>query len=301
MASPILDLVGRTPIVKLSRIVEEGMAEIYVKLEYLNPTGSHKDRIAIYMIRDAESKGLIKPGDVVVESSSGNTAISVAWAASLLGYGAKIFVEEGTSPMKLKLIRSLGADLIEIPVKPLNHPENYVTAAERYAEEHGYFYLNQYANEANIWAHYETTGPEIYEQLNGGIDAFVMGIGTGGTIAGVGRFLREKLGEKVKIVGVVPRNSPIVGGMESDRIEGLAIDIVPEIWKRNRELVDEVIEVSYQDALETMKRLIKHEGIIGGLSAGANVYAALRVAEKLRGGVVVTIIPDSVLRYPHLL
>jgi len=298
---PILDLVGKTPLIKLSRIVGEGIAEIYVKLEYLNPTGSHKDRIALYMIRDAEAKGLIKPGDVIVESSSGNTAISVAWAASLLGYKAKIFVEEGTSPVKLKLIRSLGADLIEMPTNLPNHPENYVVAAEKYSEEHGYFYLNQYSNEANVRAHYETTGPEIYEQLSGNIDAFVMGIGTGGTVAGVGRFLREKLGERVKIVGVVPRNSPIVGGVESDRIEGLAIDIVPEIWKRNRDLIDEVMEVSYRDALETMKKLIKYEGILGGLSAGANVYAALKVAEKLGEGVVVTIIPDMILRYSHLI
>ncbi|MCX8187697.1 MAG: PLP-dependent cysteine synthase family protein [Nitrososphaeria archaeon] len=301
MDSSILDLVGKTPLIKLREIMGDGVAELHVKLEYFNPTGSHKDRIAVYMIRDAESSGLIKPGDVIVEASSGNTAISVAWAASILGYEAVIFVEKGTSQTKLKLIRSFGAELIEVPPKPPGHPDNYAAAARRYAEEHGYFYLNQYGNEANVRAHYETTAPEIYEQLGGGIDAFVMGIGTGGTISGVGRFLREKLGKKVKLVGVVPRNSPIVDGVNSDRIEGLAVDIVPEIWVRNRDLVDGVLEVSYQDALETMKKLIRREGVIGGLSAGANVYAALRVAKELGSGVVVTIIPDTALRYPHLI
>lgn len=300
MRSSVLDLVGKTPMVRLRKIAGD-RAEIYVKLEYFNPTGSHKDRIAIYMIRDAEARGLIKPGDTVVEASSGNTAISVAWAASILGYRAVIFVEERTSPLKLKLIRSLGSELIEVPAKPPNHPDNYVAAAKRYAEEHGYLYLNQYANEANVRAHYETTAPEIYEQLGGSIDVFVMGIGTGGTISGVGKFLRERIGGRIKLIGVVPRNSPVVGGTQPDRIEGLAVDIVPDIWTRNKEMIDEVIEVNYQDALETMKKLIKVEGIIGGLSAGANVYATLKVAERLGKCVMATLIPDSALRYVHLM
>lgn len=298
MASDPMSLIGSTPIVKLRRILKEGSAEVYVKLEYLNPTGSHKDRIAYYMIRDAEKKGLIKPGDAVVEASSGNTAISVAWISSLLGYRAKIFVEEGVSEAKIRLIRSLGAEVIEAPLGE----SDYAETARRYAEDHGYLFLNQYENEANVRAHYETTGPEIYEQLNGKLDVFVMGVGTGGTIAGVGRFLREKLGNEVRIVGVVPRGSRIVRDERSpDRIEGLASELIPGIWKRYSHLVDEVMEVSYADALQTMRKLIRHEGILGGVSTGANVYAALRLAESTRRGVIATIAPDTILRYPHLL
>ncbi len=299
MDAIIISLIGNTPIVRMSRLSKSVGAEIYVKLEYLNPTGSHKDRIAYYMIKDAERRGLIKPGDTVVEASSGNTAISVAWVSSILGYRAEIFVEEGVSEAKISLIKSLGAKVIKVPSLS---GEGYVQAAMKYAEEHGYVFLNQYDNEANVRAHYETTGPEIYRQLNGRIDAFVMGIGTGGTIAGVGRFLREKLGGRVKIIGVTPKNSMIAGGgATSEKIEGLASDMVPGIWERYHELVDEVIEVSYDEALQTMRRLIRYEGVIGGLSAGANIHASLRVAEELEGGVVVTLAPDSILRYPHLL
>ncbi|HDD66670.1 MAG TPA: PLP-dependent cysteine synthase family protein [Nitrososphaeria archaeon] len=295
MKASILGLIGNTPIVRLGRLAGGGMAEVYVKLEYLNPTGSHKDRIAYYMIRDAEERGLIEPGDTVVEASSGNTAISVAWVSSLLGYRAEIFVEKGTSQVKIGLIKALGARVVEA------EEESYAEAARRYAEEHGYLFLNQYENEANVRAHYETTGPEIYRQLGGRIDAFVMGIGTGGTISGVGRFLKEKLGEGVKIVGVVPRGSRIAGGEGAERIEGLASDIVPGIWRRYGHVVSEVIEVGFDEALQTMKTLLRSEGILGGLSTGANVYAAMRVAERLTKGVVATIAPDTILRYPHIL
>ena len=295
MKASILGLIGNTPIVRLGRLAGGGMAEVYVKLEYLNPTGSHKDRIAYYMIRDAEERGLIEPGDTVVEASSGNTAISVAWVSSLLGYRAEIFVEKGTSQVKIGLIKALGAKVVEA------EEESYAEAARRYAEEHGYLFLNQYENEANVRAHYETTGPEIYRQLGGRIDAFVMGIGTGGTISGVGRFLKEKLGEGVKIVGVVPRGSRIAGGEGAERIEGLASDIVPGIWRRYGHVVSEVIEVGFDEALQTMKTLLRSEGVLGGLSTGANVYAAMRAAERLTKGVVATIAPDTILRYPHIL
>lgn len=295
MKASILGLIGNTPIVRLGRLAGGGMAEVYVKLEYLNPTGSHKDRIAYYMIRDAEERGLIEPGDTVVEASSGNTAISVAWVSSLLGYRAEIFVEKGTSQVKIGLIKALGAKVVEA------EGESYAEAARRYAEEHGYLFLNQYENEANVRAHYETTGPEIYRQLGGRIDAFVMGIGTGGTISGVGRFLKEKLGERVKIIGVVPRGSRIAGGEGAERIEGLASDIVPGIWRRYGHVVSEVIEVGFDEALQTVKTLLRSEGVLGGLSTGANVYAAMRVAERLTKGVVATIAPDTILRYPHIL
>jgi len=277
--------------------MKKGSAEIYLKLEYLNPTGSHKDRIAYHMIKDAEERGLIKPGDTIVEASSGNTAIAVAWIASLLGYRAKIFVEEGISKAKVSLIRSLGAEVVEAPLRE----SDYAEAAKKYAEEYGYLFLNQYENEANVRAHYETTGPEIYDQLGGRINAFVMGVGTGGTIAGVGKFLKEKIGEDLMIVGVVPRNSRILEGYgEPERIEGLSSEIVPGIWKRYSRLVNRIIEVKYGDAAQTMKRLMKKEGILGGPSTGANVYAALKIAEEIGSGTVVTIAPDTILKYPQL-
>jgi cysteine synthase A len=291
-------LIGNTPIVRLRRIVCESSADVYVKLEYLNPTGSHKDRIAYYMIRDAEGRGLIRPGDVIVEASSGNTAISVAWIGGLRGYRVKIFVEEGVSEAKLSLIRALGAEIVKVPLEQ----GNYADVARRYAEEHGYLFLNQYGNEANVRAHYETTGPELLRQLDGRIDAFIMGIGTCGTIAGVGRFLRERLGGRARIIGVIPMGSRIIHKHgKPDKIEGLASDLVPEIWSRYRHIVDEIMEVSYDGVIQTMKKLIRYEGILGGPSTGANIHAALKVAESLGEGVVATIAPDTVLKYPHLL
>ncbi|MEM1517054.1 MAG: pyridoxal-phosphate dependent enzyme, partial [Thermofilum sp.] len=159
----ITDLIGRTPVVRLRRVAREG-APTYVKLEYMNPTGSHKDRMAFYMIREAERRGLLKPGGVVVEASSGNTAISVAWLASQLGYRAVIVVEEGTSPAKVAVIRALGAEVVTAPRVPRDHPEHMINVARRVAEELGGVFLNQHENEANVMAHYETTGPEIYQQ-----------------------------------------------------------------------------------------------------------------------------------------
>lgn len=298
MSRELVDLIGKTPTVRLKRIVSKGSAEIYVKLEYLNPTGSHKDRIAYYMIRDAEERGLIRPGDVVVEASSGNTAISVAWIGLLRGYRVKIFVEEGVSEAKLRLIRSLGADIIKVP------PEegSYVEAARKYAEAHGHLFLNQYDNEANVRAHYETTGPELLKRLDKRIDAFVMGIGTCGTIAGVGKLLKEKLGERVRIIGVIPKDSRIIHESRvPDKIEGLASDIVPGIWRRYSHLVDKLIEVSYDEAMEAARKLIRYEGILGGPSTGANIHAALKIASDLGHGIVATIAPDMILKYPHIL
>lgn len=298
MSGDITGFIGNTPVVRLRRVVGEGSADVYVKLEYLNPTGSHKDRIAYYMIRDAEERGLIRPGDVIVEASSGNTAISVAWIGGLRGYRVKIFVEEGISEAKLSLIRALGAEIVRVP------PEqgSYADAARRYAEEHGYLLLNQYGNEANVRAHYETTGPELLKQLDGRIDAFVMGIGTCGTIAGVGRFLRERLGGRARIIGVIPMGSRIIHKHgKPDKIEGLASDFIPEIWSRHHHIVNEIIEVSYDDAIQTMKKLIRDEGILGGPSTGANIHAALKIARRLGKGVVATIAPDTILKYPHLL
>lgn len=296
----VVGLIGCTPLVKLRKVASG--APVFVKLEYMNPTGSHKDRIALYMIREAEQRGLLRPGGLVVEASSGNTAISVAWLASQLGYRALIVVEEGVSPAKVALIRALGAEIVFAPRVPRGHPDHAVNLAERLAAERGGVFLNQFENEANVKAHYETTGPEIYRELGDSIGAFVMGIGTGGTIAGVAKFLRERR-VPARIIGVVPKGSPIATGQQTlgEPIEGLATSTVSSIYTRYASLVDEVVEVGYEEARETMLKLAREEGVLGGLSTGANVAVALRVAERLERGVVATLAPDSIFRYTHLL
>jgi len=294
----VLSLVGGTPIVELKRIRRSSMARVFVKLEYMNPTGSHKDRIAVYMIREAEKRGILKPGGVIVEASSGNTALSVAWVAAQLGYKAILIVEEGASPVKIGLIKALGATVIEVS----GGYEEALRIAEEIACREGGVFLNQYDNEANVKAHYETTAREIYMQIGGILDAFVMGIGTCGTIAGVAMYLKER-SSSVKIVGVVPRGAPISRGlgMIGERIEGLSYDGIPNIYVRYRGLIDRLEEVGFDEALKYMRDAVRFEGIMGGLSTGANLCIALRVAEELGEGVVVTLAPDSVMRYLHLI
>ncbi len=284
----------------MSRVSGRG-ARILVKLEYFNPTGSHKDRIALYMLRDALERGLIEPGGVVVEASSGNTAVSVAWAARLLGLKAVIVVPRSTSSIKIGLLRVLGARVYMVDRANM---DEMVEEARRLAEKLGGYYLSQFENPANPRAHYETTAPELLVQAGGRIDVFVMGVGTGGTITGVGRFLREKLGGKVRIVAVVPRGSPIAGGPggdKADRIEGLAGD-----YKRPANLdmsvVDEIVEVSAAEAEKTALLLAREEGILAGPSTGAALSVALRIAKRLENdAVVATIAADSIQRYPWLL
>jgi len=298
----ILSLIGSTPMVKLTKLWRRRDVEVYVKLEYMNPTGSHKDRIALYMLKDAAERGLLKPGGVVVEASSGNTAISVAWLASLMGYRPVIVMEEGASPAKVAVVKALGAEVIFAPRVPYGHPEHAENVARRVARERRGVFLNQCGNEANIRAHYETTAREIYSVLGSRVRSFVMGIGTGGTLIGVAKFFRDK-GLRVRIVGVVPRGSPIATGRATmgERIEGLAATMVPEIYAKYSDLVDEVVEVGFEEAWETALRLAREEGILGGPSTGANVAVALKEAEALEEGAVVTIAPDSIFRYAHLL
>ena len=298
----ILSLIGSTPLVKLTKLWRREGVDVYVKLEYMNPTGSHKDRIALYMLRDASRRGLLRPGGVVVEASSGNTAISVAWLASLMGYKPIIVMEEGVSPVKVAVVKALGAEVIFAPRVPPGHPEHAENVARRIAEERGGVFLDQCSNEANVKAHYETTAREIYSELGSKVRTFVMGIGTGGTLVGVARFFKDR-GLRVRIVGVVPRGSPIATGRPTmgERIEGLAATMVPEIYTRYSGLVDEIVEVGFEEAWRTALRLAREEGILGGPSTGANVAVALREAEALEEGAVVTIAPDSIFRYAHLL
>lgn len=294
-----MKLIGNTPIVKLTRLTRPNWANVYVKLEYLNPTGSHKDRIAYYMIKRAEEEGKLKPNGVVVEASSGNTAISVAWLARIKGYKAYIVVTERTSPVKVSLLKALGAEVVVAPHVPPDHPKHYRKVAEELARKVNGVFLNQYANEANVQAHYETTAVEIWRQMKGKINAFVMGVGTGGTLTGVGRFLKERL-KDVKVVAVVPKGSALSkSGGELEYIEGLIEESKPILY--NPKVVDDIIEVSASEAKEYMLKLLS-EGILAGPSTGANIYASLKVSEELGSGKnVVTIAADSIFRYVYML
>ncbi|ABL78792.1 PLP-dependent cysteine synthase family protein [Thermofilum pendens] len=286
------ELVGKTPVLELD--VPPG--KVYVKLEYTNPTGSHKDRIAVYMLRSAVEEGVLRPGGSFVEASSGNTAVSLAWAGVLAGFKPIIFAEDTISKGKLGLLLGMGAEVHLVPRKPWGDPDHYVNAAKRFAEENGLPFLNQYGNEANWRAHYETTGPELLSQT-GGVDAFVMGIGTGGTVIGIGKYLKERVPE-ARVVGVVPKGSPIAGGRLGDNIEGLASTFVPELYERHGRVVDSVEEVSLADALSSLKDLLR-AGVLAGPSTGASFHVARRLAS--RGLRVAIIAADSVLRYPDLL
>lgn len=296
-APELIDLIGNTPITKLRKLSPIGV-DIYVKLEYANPTGSHKDRIALYMVRDAIERYGLKPGDTVVEASSGNTAISVAFVSKFYGLRPVIVVEEEASPEKVSMLKLLGAEVLYGSSDPLS-PRYYVKIAESVAKERGGVFLNQFENPANIRAHYETTAREIWEALGERVTAFVMGVGTGGTITGVGRFLKEK-SPGTKVVAVVPRGSRIVGGRGEEVIDGLASK---NIYKNfDRSIVDAIIEVSRREAIEMSRKLIREEGIMAGLSTGANVCAALEVSRNLPpGSSIVTIAPDSAFRYLSVL
>ncbi len=285
---PLVNLIGNTPMVYVDGV--------YLKLEYLNPTGSHKDRTAYYMVRDAEKNGL-KNGDLVVEYTSGNTGISVAWVSRLLGYRAVILVPEGTSEQKMRLIRMYGAEL-EI----VHEGEDGHGIAEDMVKEEGGVYLHQTENMANFKAHYETTGPEIANEARH-ISCFVMGAGTGGTVYGAGKYMKERL--NAKIFAMVPRGSYVqellTGKKEEDVaiMEGFSYFSFSELLHRALdEVVDSLIYVSSQEAIEGMKQLWAR-GIPGGPTSGANFYHALKL--KKEGCIPATIVADSITRYPKIL
>ncbi len=290
--------------VKLSRIVPEGSAEVWVKLEYLNPSGSHKDRIALSMIEDAERRGILKPGMTIVEATTGNTGLAVALVGRLKGYRVVLTMPETTSTEKVSLMRALGAEVILCPVvEDPSDPRHYARVAERIAREENGLLLNQYGNPANPKVHYEVTAREIWEQMKGQVDAFVMGVGTGGTITGVGRFLKERKPD-VLIVAVEPETSIISAEVKGEPhgepkphvIEGLIGDRVPR--NLDPSIIDRWIKVGDRDAVETALKLASEEGIIAGFSTGAHVYAAIKIAEELgEGKKVVTIAADTGFKY----
>jgi cysteine synthase len=295
VAQSITDLIGQTPVVKLNRLTTEDMADVYLKLEFMNPGSSVKDRIALAMIEDAEESGKLKAGDTIVEPTSGNTGIGLAMVAAAKGYKTVLVMPETMSMERRNLLRAYGADLILTP-----GPEGMggaIRKAEELSKEKGYFMPQQFKNEANPKVHRNTTGKEIIAQFPEGLDAFVSGIGTGGTITGAGEVIKEKYPE-AKIYAVEPTDSPVLSGGKPGphKIQGIGAGFVPDILKTD--IYDEVLTISNDEAFEWARRAAREEGLLGGISSGAAIAAALKVAKKLgKGKKVLAVIPSNGERY----
>jgi cysteine synthase len=293
-------VVGGTPMVVLDRMADGIGAQVCVKLEYFNPGGSVKDRIGVAMIDAAEEEGLVRPGrSVVVEPTSGNTGIALAMVCAARGYELILTLPEGMSRERAKLLRAYGAEVRETP--SLGGMTEAVALAEEIREQRRAFMPMQFSNPANAEIHRTTTAEEIWSDTDGQIGAFVAGVGTGGTITGVGRMLRERAPE-ARVVAVEPSSSPVLSGGPPGphKIQGIGAGFVPEIL--DREVIDEVLAVGDEDALETARLMALEEGVLAGISAGANVWAALEVARRpqMAGKRVVTIVCDSGERYMSL-
>ena len=290
----ILELVGDTPVVRLRRLVPEGAATIWAKLERANPAGSVKDRIGKAMIEAAEESGDLRPGSVIVEPTSGNTGIGLAMVAAVKGYRLILTMPDTMTAERRALLRAYGAELVLTPGD--EGMKGAIARAQELVRDHGYFMPQQFMNPANPEVHRRTTARELLEQV-GHLDAFVAGIGTGGTITGVGEVLRERLPEAL-VVAVEPAGSPVISGGQpgKHKIAGIGAGFVPRVL--NTGVIDEIITVADDDAWEIARRLAREEGILAGASSGAAAWAAVQVARRLGGGkVVVVILPDTGDRY----
>jgi len=300
----ILDAIGNTPLVRLNKVSQGLKPTILAKLENLNPGGSVKDRIGIAMVEQAEQTGLLKPGGTIIEPTSGNTGVGLAMVASVKGYKMIFVMPDKMSEEKRSILRAYGAKVVVTPtnVSP-ESPEHYTKVAERLARETPHSYMpNQYENRANPDAHYRTTGPEIWRQTEGKVDVFVCGMGTGGTITGIGRFLKEKK-KNLKVVGADPEGSIFYPRYHGDKeephqykVEGIGEDFMPGTMDMS--IVDDIIQVSDKDAFHMARRLAQEEGILVGGSGGTAVHAAVKVAEHLpKDKTIVTLLPDTGRNY----
>jgi len=296
VAKNVLELICNTPMVKLNKIIEKDMAEIYAKLELFNPGGSVKDRIAISMIEDAEKRGKLKPGATVVEPTSGNTGIGLAMVCAVKGYKCVLTMPESMSLERIYILKSYGAEVILTPA--IEGMQGAIKKAEEILKKtKNSFMPQQFVNTANPEVHRKTTAKEILEATDGKLDAFVAGVGTGGTITGVGEILKKK-NERIKIIAVEPSTSAVLSGKNAGphKIQGIGAGFVPEIL--NREIIDEIVTVEDNQAFHTAKRLAREEGLFVGISSGAACFAALKVARDLGAGKrVVVIFPDTGERY----
>lgn len=297
VANNITELIGNTPMVRLNRLVTGIDATVLVKLESHNPLSSVKDRIGLSMVEAAEEDGALKPGSTIVEATSGNTGIALAYVGAVKGYRVVLTMPDTMSTERRRLLKALGADLVLTP----GHEgmNGAVAEAEKIVSStEGAILMRQFANSANPRVHRETTAEEVWRDTNGGVDVFVAGVGTGGTITGTGSRLKEKK-PSVRAVAVEPDGSPVLSGGNPGphRIQGIGAGFVPEVLDRS--VIDEIITVSAENAADTTRRLAKEEGILCGVSAGANVFAALEVARRdtNRGKTVVTVICDTGERY----
>ncbi len=285
-------LIGNTPLLKLNSLKKEGRADIYVKVEKNNVAGSIKDRIALYMIEEAEKSGNLKKGDTIVEPTSGNTGVALAALAAAKGYKCILTMPSSMSVERSKLAEAYGAEVIRTTENAL---QGAVDKAKELAKKDGYFMPDQFSNPANIKAHYETTGVEILNEITP--DAFIAGVGTGGTVTGVGKRLKEN-NEDVKIYAIEPAESPLLSGGKASghKIQGIGGNFVPK--NLNFDLVDGIVDVKSDDAIEMSRNLAKNEALAVGISSGANVVGAIQIADELgEGKSVVTVLPDTGERY----
>ncbi|MBO5907010.1 MAG: cysteine synthase A [Clostridia bacterium] len=291
------ELIGNTPLYECSSLSEGTGAKIFAKLEYKNPAGSVKDRVALAMLEDAEKRGLIKKGSLIIEPTSGNTGIGIAMVSLAKGYRCIIVMPDSMSPERVRIMRAYGAEVVLTP-GALGMRGSIERANEILSENEGAFIPSQFENPENPMAHYRTTGPEIYEALSGKVDIFVAGVGTGGTVSGVGKYLKEK-NKNIKIVAVEPSESPVIsGGAPSPhKIQGIGAGFIPKTLDTS--VIDEVITVSSDEAFATAKLICDREGILVGISSGAAAAAARKLSEREenKGKNIVTLFADSGERY----
>lgn len=304
ISSSLLELIGNTPLVKLNNITKGLKCGVYGKLEFYNPSGSIKDRVAIYIIEDAERRGVLKPGDVIVEATSGNMGVAFALVATIKGYRCIFTLPETISKEKVQTLKLYGAEVILTPKGlPPQDERSCYKVAQRIAKERGGFYINQYFNPLNPLAHYRTTGPEIWHDTGGNVDVVICGMGTGGTITGVGEYLKEKK-SNVKIIGVEPKGSVFQAYLKegilrkalSFDVEGIGKNFIPGVV--NFDFIDEVIQIEDKESFQMVDTLIKEEGILAGGSSGAVVASALKYAKSQDKRVnIVAILADTGLKY----